>query len=952
MRIFRRNRGPWERKPGRHVLGVHRLGLEPLEARRLLHAHDPNDPDLDVNELVDLSPPAPPLEPQALHPLSSIPALDSLPGAAVSVYLDFDGFYEAVWGSYSNITTPVYDRDNDPTTFSDAELDDIEDIWAQVSEDFAPFQLNVTTVEPPSFANGVALRVAIGGDGAWTGGTYGGIAYVNNFTSSTSNTVYVFPDHLGSDKSVAEASSHEAGHGFGLRHQSQYNAGGTKIAEYYAGPGDGRAPIMGNSYGATRGLWWYGTSSQGSTTFQDDMALISRAANGFGYRPDDHGNTPATASLMTPAGSELVATGVITTTDDVDYFSFETEGGEVTLSVTLPAHNNLDAVLELRDEFGSLIDRAAPSGSFGATLTAVLQPGSYRAVVASEGGYGDVGQYTLNADVLPPSIEGTVFLDDNRNGVLDEGESGIAGAALFDDVNGNGVWDAVAYVTPVSLDTPLPIPQLGSVMSTFMTSALPGKIADVNVHVNILHERDSSLFIGLTAPDGTIVSLAALGGGDGDNYIDTVFDDQAPTSINAGVAPFTGSYRPLGSLANLIGSTPNGQWKLIVSDVTSGDPAGTLLDWSVEITLDVPEPTATTDAVGRYLFAFAGSGNHTIRQVAEPGLVQTSPAGGAYDVAVTVGTPIENLDFGNAPPAVVNRALFYNASSFDGASAAIGPADDAAIATDKVPYLAGSGPATFDNISSYVRGINGLMIDIAGDLGPISADDFEFRLSDGNEPAVWTAAPAPSAISVRPGAGVSGSDRIAITWDNGAIQNTWLEVTVLAGADTSLDAPDVFYFGNLVGDTGSGTAAFAVTNASDEIDARNNVGIGAGITNLYDFDRSGLVTALDAIAARNHSGLLAKLDLPLPSPPEADTGEPNAVAMALAIESSPSLLDAGDLYVEPADATSGGDAVALPRSIAAEAESAVGPLAGIAIAEALPEIDEELLDRLTEALVG
>src|SRR5262245_31223369 len=39
--------------------------------------------------------------------LTDVPALNSLPGAAASLYLDFDGHFEAQWGGYSNITTPA-----------------------------------------------------------------------------------------------------------------------------------------------------------------------------------------------------------------------------------------------------------------------------------------------------------------------------------------------------------------------------------------------------------------------------------------------------------------------------------------------------------------------------------------------------------------------------------------------------------------------------------------------------------------------------------------------------------------------------------------------------------------------------------------------------------------------------------------------------------------------------
>src|SRR5205085_150466 len=115
-----------------------------------------------------------------------------------------------------------------------------------------PFNINVTTVEPPSFADGVALRVSIGGDGAWLGQVAGGVGYVGSFTNSEVNTVFVFADNLanGYAKYVGDASSHEAGHAFGLEHQSTYNSRRRLVDEYSTGPGDGRAPLMGNSYTA------------------------------------------------------------------------------------------------------------------------------------------------------------------------------------------------------------------------------------------------------------------------------------------------------------------------------------------------------------------------------------------------------------------------------------------------------------------------------------------------------------------------------------------------------------------------------------------------------------------------------------------------------------------------------------------------------------------------------
>jgi hypothetical protein len=339
--------------------------------------------------------------------LGGIPALNSLPGAAASLYLDFDGHSDPQWGGYGSVTNPAFDQDGDATTFSAAELGTISQIWSAVAEDYAPLNINVTTVLPPSFVDGVALRVAIGGDGAWTGGTYGGVSYVNSFTNSIANTVFVFPKNLanGFAPYTADAASHESGHAFGLQHQSQYS-GTTKVAEYYAGSG-GQAPMMGYSYGAPRTLWWYGPSTS-ATAIQDDLAVLSRVKNRFGYRADDHGNTAATATPLAIAGTQVGGAGIIETTSDLDDFSFTTGAGTISLTVDVPAGvNNLDARLELRDAAGTtLIASAAPPTSFGATVTVTVAAGSYRLVVASQGNYGDVGQYTVRGTIVEPT--GTV----------------------------------------------------------------------------------------------------------------------------------------------------------------------------------------------------------------------------------------------------------------------------------------------------------------------------------------------------------------------------------------------------------------------------------------------------------------------------------------------------------------------------------------------------------------
>jgi hypothetical protein len=203
---------------------------------------------------------------------------------------------------------------------------------------------------------------------------------------------------------------------------------------------------------------------------------------------------------------------------------------------------------------------------------------------------------------------------------------------------------------------------------------------------------------------------------------------------------------------------------------------------------------------------------------------------------------------------VVGRFLFYNNSAWDG-DAGASANDDNAIATDKAPLFGGS-TATFANYSSYSRGINGLMVDILNPAnGPaISAGDFTFKVGNNSDPSGWASAPAPVSITRRAGAGVSGADRITIIWANNAIQKQWLQITVLASANTGLSAPETFYFGNAVGESGNSASDARVT-VSDDNAARNNrttISNPASITNQYDYNRDKRVSVSDENVARNN----------------------------------------------------------------------------------------------------
>src|SRR5208283_2294602 len=113
------------------------------------------------------------------------------------------------------------------------------------------------------------------------------------------------------------------------------------------------------------------------------------------------------------------------------------------------------------------------------------------------------------------------------------------------------------------------------------------------VQLSAAFPTDSGLSAVLIAPDGTQVPLFSGVGGTGSNFINTVFDDTAENSITMGTAPFTGTYRPTGTLSTLDGHTVDmqnsagqwvpGVWTLQLTNSQTGT-TGMLDNWSLNIT--------------------------------------------------------------------------------------------------------------------------------------------------------------------------------------------------------------------------------------------------------------------------------------------------------------------------------------------------------------------------------
>lgn len=155
---------------------------------------------------------------------------------------------------------------------------------------------------------------------------------------------------------------------------------------------------------------------------------------------------------------------------------------------------------------------------------------------------------------------------------------------------GNGSYSSASFTTAnivcetfVSSGAPIAIPDnnvtgINSIINVPTTSL----ITDVNVTIDITHTWVGDLILKLTSPAGTEVILSSRNGGDGDNYTNTFFDDNAVDLIANGAAPFTGTFQPDGVLADFNGEFSGGDWVLNVSDRAFSD-TGAIVNWSVEV---------------------------------------------------------------------------------------------------------------------------------------------------------------------------------------------------------------------------------------------------------------------------------------------------------------------------------------------------------------------------------
>jgi hypothetical protein len=473
-------------------------------------------------------------------PISSPPVFHSRPGAPHVLFLDFNGAVvtNTAWNSYPTFAEPSWDcrpyaLDGDDTTFSVAEQQAIRTIWERVAEDYAPFDIDVTTEEPaawnrytghvlitPEFdKNGVACPHEGSGGVAFVD-VFGNVDYSYDFAGECYSPAWVLNyETPGYTEYEAEAAAHEMGHNLALSHD------GTKKEAYYGGHENGSigwGPVMGTAYGRNVSQWSKGDYRL-SNNPQDDLAILAAHIT---YRPDDFGDSDGTAApLSVGLTGTVFQTGVVERTTDTDVFVFDADAGSIHLYVS-PYRDtvnptwggNLDAVLELYDAEGTRLATSNPLLETKADLTASVSNGIYYVHVSSTGvgdpfsaplstgytRYGSLGQYTLTGTVpVSPDLDG--------DGLPNEWEqlyfSSPTGAIANIDTDGDGAGNLEEYISGHNPTNPASVFAIssvtGSVPFIVTWNSIEGRLYNVEWSTNLVDGVFTNISGDLPYPAGS-----------------------------------------------------------------------------------------------------------------------------------------------------------------------------------------------------------------------------------------------------------------------------------------------------------------------------------------------------------------------------------------------------------------------------------------------------------------
>lgn len=339
---------------------------------------------------------------------AQVPVLNSLPGAPANtptILLDFDGY--TVSGTSWNLNGPFVCQASTLNTTQ------ITEIFNRVAEDYRPFKVNITTEDAKYNAAPVnkRMRVLLTITNSWYGNGAGGVSFIGSFTWGDDTPCFVFTALLNNNvKFISEAASHEAGHTLGLFHQSVYDGNCNYVSDYNSGVGSGEigwAPIMGVGYYRNFTLWHSGPNPDGCNQIQNDLDIITAAANGITFRTDDHSSSFSQATNTNFTNNQFTAQGIVERNTDQDLFKFTMPvNGRFVLNAvpynvgTGNAGSDLDMQVTLFNSAQTQLKVYNPGTLLSSVVDTFLNAGSYYFRVEGKGNmyapaYASLGSYSL-----------------------------------------------------------------------------------------------------------------------------------------------------------------------------------------------------------------------------------------------------------------------------------------------------------------------------------------------------------------------------------------------------------------------------------------------------------------------------------------------------------------------------------------------------------------------------
>ena len=300
-----------------------------------------------------------------------------------------------------------------------------------------------------------------------------------------------------------------------------------------------------------------------------------------------------TSSPVTAQGSQTmaIAAGAITRSSDSQ--------GITAWSGSFFFDPIVTAVTSVTPANGSTVSTPPTSITFvfnEPLLTASITASQLDVSVGSVTGVTVINPTTVSFGVNLSGVEGTVKYSIPKGTLFDSfgspNQEAITGSFTVDD----------PYLERYSATgLPRAIPDTNTLISQSLVVSDSFVYSDINVEIDISHTWDGDLEATLVAPDGTAILLFSRNGSANDNFTRTVFDSEASTLISAGVAPFTGRYQPLQSLAPLYNKNAQGTWQLQIRDLVSAD-VGTLNTFALVFarTNTVPSLAAIADVSVAY----------------------------------------------------------------------------------------------------------------------------------------------------------------------------------------------------------------------------------------------------------------------------------------------------------------------------------------------------------------